>query len=122
MNCSGVSGNRMSRATTPTHYFVIPIDPETCKEILVTYKQRGEIVLEKHKEDFSFSTDDSGGEPKYVCYYKLTQEETNLFSKGEKMTERAKVQMRILTNAGDALASQNVEISISDVLNDEVLT
>ena len=121
MNCPNTKVYSMSRATTPTHFFRIAIDPDTCKEILITYKQRGEIVLEKRKDDLSFSVEE-GEETKYICSFKLTQEETNQFRQGDRKTEIAQIQMRILTLGGDSLKSNIVEVSVEDVLNDEVLT
>lgn len=124
MNCinGSSSSHGMIRATTPVHAFAIAIDPDTLKQIKITYKQRGAIILEKNKDDCSFTIDDSGEETKYICSYRLTQEETNLFSEGTKKGELVSIQMRVLTNAGQALASDQKEIRVDDVLNDEVLT
>lgn len=112
----------MTRATTPTHYFLFEEDPESYPTILITYAQGNNIVLEKHKEDLtieSIEPDDPRCNANYRAYYRLTQEETNLFSgtPGSPIY----VQVRVLTEDGEALASVKKQISIQDVLNDEVL-
>ena len=41
----------MIRATTPTHKFVLPFDYASyVKELLITYRQGNEIILEKDKK------------------------------------------------------------------------
>lgn len=100
----------MMRLTTPEHSFMFPESPSVFKEILVTYSQGDAIILEKHKQDMQF--DGNRG------YYKLSQDETALFSPNGKI----RMQVRALTNAGEALASTIVTMNVTDVLNDEVLS
>lgn len=99
----------MIRLTTPEHSFVFPESPDVFKEILVTYAQGNVIILEKHKEDMQF--DGNRG------YYTLSQEETALFSTSGKI----RMQLRALTYAGDALATDIYTLNVSDVLNGDVL-
>lgn len=66
----------MYRATTPTQRFTFPRDLSEFKTILVTYKQKGKIVMEKTKEDLTID----GNKASFV----LTQEETNAFSPGDR--------------------------------------
>ena len=47
----------------------------------------------------------------------LTQEETKLF----KSRYPVKIQLRALTETGDALATDEYEVKVKDVINDEVL-
>lgn len=112
----------MIRATTPKHIFTFDVNPEEAfSEILITYAQNNKIVIEKHKSDLTFETCDCfGGKPVYKAYVKLTQEETNLFSANPKGV--VSVQVRALTESGDAIASDIEQISVQNVLNDEVLT
>lgn len=99
----------MIRATTPTHRFTLPFDYNTyVKKILITYSQRGVIVLEKHENDVQIDGN--------IVSYKLTQEETKLFSNGD-----VSVQVRVLTLNNEALASEKYSVHIDNVLNDEVL-
>ena len=111
----------MIRATTPKHIFTFDVDPEeTFSEILITYAQNGKIVLEKHKSDLMFETCDCfGGKLVYRAFVKLTQEETKLFTANPKGV--VSVQVRALTEDGDAIASDVDQISVQNVLNDEVL-
>ena len=104
----------MIRLTTPTHSFSVPFDPEDMREILLTYTQNGRFVLERRKAELSFGSDEQG----HTVYHRLTQEETGRFRAGEPV----RIQLRALTGAGDALASDPVTVQVEDVLNDEVLT
>ena len=101
----------MIRATTPTHIFTFPdeLNPADCERILVTYSQGSTRVLELTEEDVSVDGQD--------VKYTLTQEQTNLFTD----VKQAKVQVRVLTVSGDALASDIIPFSVKPVLNDEVL-
>ena len=112
----------MIRATTPTHTFFFDVDPEeSFQKILITYAQNGKIVLEKNKEDLSFSSCESfDGKTVYIASLKLTQEETNLFTAKPKGI--VSIQIRAITPDGDAIASYISDISVENVLNDEVLT
>lgn len=111
----------MIRATTPKHMFTFDVNPEeTFSEILITYAQNGKIVLEKHKSDLTFETCDCfGGKTVYRAFVKLTQEETKLFSANPKGI--VNIQVRAITENGDAIASDIMQISVQNVLNDEVL-
>lgn len=105
----------MFRATTATHTFVLPIQTSTCAEILLTYKQCGKELINKHYEN--------GTLPEGMTLHKneviqeLTQEETNLFDKGI-----VEAQIRVLTNKGKAHSSQVFYIKWNEVLNDTVLS
>ena len=100
----------MYRLTTPQHYFTFPEDPSIYKTIVITYYQGDRIVLEKYKEDMTF-TGNVG-----VC--NLTQDETKLFYAGNKV----RLQVRALTETGDAFASDIFTLDVKDVLNDGVLS
>ncbi len=98
----------MKRATTPRHTFSIPIDPNTVAQILFTYAQNGDIILEKTGADAV----NEGG----AWTITLTQEETNLFQ-----PDYADVQVRVLTVEGKAMASEIMRLNVGAVLNDEVM-
>jgi hypothetical protein len=99
----------MIRATTPTHKFTLPFNyTQYVQKILITYSQKGNIVLEKNENDVQIDGN--------IVSYKLTQEETKLFSNGD-----VRVQVRVLTIDNDALASKEQTVHIDNVLNDEVL-
>lgn len=99
----------MKRATTPTHSFDLGTSATYLDKILITYVQRGQIVLEKHKEDLSISDK--------VVSFTLTQEEANLFKSGNSVN----IQVRMKTSQGKVFASDIITMSVDNVLNDEVL-
>lgn len=103
----------MYRATTPTHTFKLPIETNTCSEILVSYKQK-DVVLEKHYQDGTLPDGMTLSGKNIVII--LTQDETNQFKEGT-----AQVQIRVLTNGGSAMASQVFKLFVFDVINEEVL-
>lgn len=99
----------MKRASTPKHYFRLPIDASLVSKFLLTYSQNGKIVLEKTEENM---TVEDG-----IWSVQLTQEETNLFK-----ADYANAQVRILTTDGVCLPSQIFRLNVGPVLNDEVMT
>ena len=115
----------MIRATTPVHSFLFEEDPSPFEQILITYSQGGEIVLEKTKADLEIEEiEEEEIDPKhkerYRASFRLTQEETNLFEANT--AKPVYVQVRILTEAGEAIASEKWRIPLKDVLNDEVMS
>lgn len=99
----------MIRATTPTHTIELPFGRDYIKRLLITYKQGGNIVLEKTEEDVTFDGN--------VVSYDLTQEETRQFKAGMQV----KLQIRVLSHNGKAPATRTFTLPVDDVLNDEVL-
>lgn len=98
----------MYRATTPTHTFRLPFSTSLIDEVLITYSQKGIIILEKRLDDVKVS--------EHTLSVTLTQEETNLFTRGDK----AKVQLRI--KSGESVQASNIiEVMVKKVLNDEVM-
>lgn len=103
----------MYRATTPTHQFTLPIDTSECNEIQVTYCQCS-MTLVKHYQDGILPPGMTLGEKD--VYIRLTQEETLQFQTNKPV----KAQVRVLVG-NDAMASQKFQITINNVLNEEVL-
>ena len=117
----------MKRATTPKHTFSFNVDPnDTFAKILIIYAQNGKVVLEKNKEDLTFETPgecDQCGTYEWQAWLRLTQEETKLFdppAAGKR--GQVSVQVRVLSYSGEALASDEKVLSLSDVLDDQVLS
>lgn len=100
----------MKRASTPTHFFTLPISADLIKTFLLTYKQGGRIILEKRRGDMTINGN--------VWSVQLTQEEANLFE----ANVVASAQIRVLTITNEALPSNIMTFRIDPVLNDEVLT
>lgn len=107
----------MIRATTPTHIFRFDSNPSGYSKILVTYSQNGNIVIEKTKADMVITSEVISGVTYYYGTYSLTQEETNKFTDKYPV----KLQVRVLTTGGSAMASAITNLDVNTVLNDEVL-
>ena len=108
----------MIRATTPLQEFTFESNPADFARILITYKQDEVIVMEKTQNDLSFSSYiGEDGIIVYVAAFRMTQQEANLFQ-----PEPVRVQVRVLTSDGEALASDITTMRVTDVLDDEVLT
>lgn len=99
----------MFKGTTPTHTFNIPIDSSLVKTAKITYTQRDKEVLVKRTEDCTF-------EGKKIVT-KLCQEDTFKFEHNTIVT----IQLRVLTNSGDVLASDLIMTSVGKCLDNEVL-
>ena len=99
----------MRRGTTPTHTFTLPIDTSVVKSVRITYRQNRKVVLTKETEDVAMEGNQIS--------VKLTQEETLAFDG----STGAEIQVRVLSFSKDALASDVMRVSISDILDDEVL-
>ena len=112
----------MIRATTPIHVFVFDEDPNQYEQILITYSQGNFIVLEKEKADLTIEPIDgdfSCHHGSWRAWYRMTQEETKKFRGG--VGKPVYVQVRVLTETGEALASEKKLIQLQDVLDDKEL-
>lgn len=107
----------MYRASTPLHEWLFDIDPVEMKEILITFSQKGQIVLEKTKADMTFEPVEIKGEPRFIGRYSLSQEETCLFE--SKMD--VEVQCRVLTYAGASLPTDIMRVPVKHVLDDRIM-
>ena len=99
----------MIKGTTPTHTFSLPFGTEMIKKIEVVYAQNDAVKLTKESEDCAFDGN--------TVSVKLTQEDTLVFDEGVCV----EIQVRVLTLADDALASNVMRIRCEDCLFDGVL-
>lgn len=99
----------MIRGTTPTHTFKIPFDTSLIAELRITYKQPTGVELTKCETDCTLSENSIA--------VKLTQEETLQFNH----KYNVEIQVRILTQGGDVVASKVLTTTVEKCLNDEVL-
>lgn len=99
----------MIRGTTPTHIFRLPIDTGTIKELRITYRQLGHTVLEKTEADVETQAE--------TVQFTLTQEEALLFRASYKVD----LQVKVLLAGGAVMASKIMPVSVSEILNEEVL-
>lgn len=99
----------MRRATTPTHIFTFPemVSVSDVTEILISYSQCGNKILEKTLADLELDTEGNAFD------LTLTQEETNKFAPG-----KALIQVRAKVNDA-TLASQMIWLTVKPVLNSE---
>lgn len=103
----------MYRATTPTHVFTLPFDTSECTEIQVAYKQNNHELV-RHYQDGTLP-EGMTLDGKDVNIF-MSQEDTLAFSRG-----KAQVQIRVL-KSGKVMASQKMNVSVYDVINEEVLS
>lgn len=101
----------MRRGTTPWIELILDgcEDIGAYKTILVTMQQ-GDIEVNKNEEQLTIEGN--------VIRFQLTQEETLAFKYGRTV----KIQLRALDESGNAIASDIITASVSDVLNEEVIT
>lgn len=97
------------RGTTPTHVFKLPFDTALIKSVKITYTHNKIPVLVKLTEHCAM--DD------HTITVRLTQEETLLFENNWLI----ELQMRVLTQDGDALRSKVYSLNAGVLLDDEVL-
>ena len=99
----------MIRGTTPTHIFTLPFDVSMVQKIRIIYAQNGTVKLTKTEADCTLEGN--------TVQVKLTQEDTLAFV----AQSAAEIQVRVLTPAGDALASEPRWIGVNRLLENEVI-
>ena len=99
----------MIRGTTPTHTFKLPFDTSLIERVKIIYAQNGEKVFCKETPDCTLLGDSVST--------RLTQEETFSLDCGKLV----QIQLRVLTTAGEALATDEMVVPVSRCLDDEVL-
>lgn len=101
----------MTRGTTPTHVFTV--DPQILSggvsAVFITYAQNGRVMIEKETQDVVVGEN--------TLTVKLTQDDTLKLYAPSSDTE-VEIQIRIKTNSGEALASNVILTTVSDVLKD----
>lgn len=100
----------MRKGTTPSLTFKLPFSVGTISNAKITLCQRN-VKLVKRLCDCEITEEDS-------LTIKLTQEETFLFD----CNTYIKVQLRVVTEYGDALASEVYSIFVAQCLDEEVLS
>ena len=99
----------MIRGTTPKLEFTLPFEVDQISEAYITFVQRDKVILEKSISECVV------GEK--TLQLQLTQEETLKLTAGC-VTE---IQIRVLMNSGDALASNIIRITTERILKDGVI-
>lgn len=86
----------MRRATTPTHTFTFPADVpvDEVDDVLITYTQNRQNILEKTKKDVEIDAVNN-----MIVVPKLTEAETSLFAPGKALIQlKAKVGNTIMAS------------------------
>ena len=98
------------RGTTPKQIFTFCdiTDIATLATILITYAQKGTIILERTKDAMTIENQ--------TVWFRLTQEETLSFN----LRAPVEIQVRALSD-GVSLASDIFEVPVERILNEEVL-
>ena len=98
----------MIRGTTPTHTFTLPISVDDVDKIRIIYAQGG-VKIVKTNADCTMEGN--------TITTKLTQEDTLSMSSDTVV----KIQLHLLTRAGEPLVSDIYRIKPGECLDDEVI-
>jgi len=99
----------MRQGTTPTHEFALPFDVSAIAEVMIIYAQNDVQLFTKETADCTLE-----GRTVSVT---LTQAETFMFEQHNNV----QIQLRVLTTAGEAFASDVYSASVGRCLNEEVI-
>jgi hypothetical protein len=99
----------MIKGTTPQHTFSLPFGTEMIKTVEITYAQNGEVIMTKNNDDCNFDGN--------TVSVKLTQEDTFKFAEGACVG----IQIRVLTERDDVLASRVMRVHCDECLSKDVL-
>lgn len=97
------------QGTTPTHTFTVPFDTSTLKAVRIVYAQCDKVLFVRTGDDIKMGQN--------TIITTLTQEET-LEIDPKKVVQ---IQVRVLTNSDDSLASDVMLVSAAKCLEQEVL-
>ncbi len=107
--CNKPKKQSIRRASTPKQTFTLDLENVSdLAEILITYAQRGIIIIERRKADVTIEEN--------KVSFRLTQEETLSFRENIPV----EIQVRAFTPDNNALTSDIFEVSVGRVLNEEV--
>lgn len=99
----------MRRGTTPTHIFETDIDLTDAEVVYLTYKQDGNTVLHKEKEELNIESD--------KVTVELSQTDTLMFS----TIGRVQIQIRARYPDGSAIASEIIDTTANAILREGVI-
>ncbi len=101
----------ITRGTTPTLTFTTPYNASMIKDGYITFTLRGDIIMDIQIIDDSVEVEDN------IIAVHLTQEQTLLFdTSGVNL-----VQIKLLLESGDIVASNIVKLPISEALKEDVI-
>lgn len=100
----------IKRGTTPTHTFTLPFDVTAVKAAKIIYAQDGEVILCKSGDEIVKEKD--------TLSVTLTQEDTFKLD----CSNSVEIQVRILTEDGNALSSEIIRVWAGCCLENEVIS
>lgn len=100
----------MIRGTTPTFEFTLPFPVSTLKNAFVTFSQKRKVIINKELHQCECNEN--------TLIVNLTQEDTLKFC----CEDLVLIQVRVLTENNEALASQIIQTEANNILYDEVIT
>ena len=101
------------RGTTPINYFTVPLDLSEASVVYLTYAQNGKTVVEKEKDDITFTAEDEI----YEISVQLTQADTLAFCDKSPVD----MQIRVRFADGNAIESTIMRTSVDRILKDGVI-
>ena len=99
----------MYRGTTPSNTFTTAVDISEAAVVYITYKQNGQVVLEKTLSDITFGTEGQT----HTITVGLTQAETLAFD-----DSMVAIQIRARFGDGRAIASNIISAPVRQILKD----
>ena len=96
----------MVRGTTPTLTFTLPFNTSIIKSVYVTFSQKDQEVFTVETNNCTLSDNQ--------LIIELTQSQTLAFTQNAVV----EIQLRVLTNEDDALASNIIRTSVEKILRD----
>ena len=98
----------MTRGTTPTNTFTVPIDLTNAEVIYITYCQNERTVIEKNKSDMTVTSD--------TIEVQLTQEETLKLRE-----DRVEIQISARMPDGNVVRSNIIKTTADKILKEEAI-
>lgn len=99
----------MIRGTTPVHTFQLPFERKDLKELRIIYGQNDKALLIKELNECAWQENE--------VKVKLTQQDTFKFSQQYPV----QIQVRVLTNSDDVIASDIKLVGVDKCLEEEVI-
>lgn len=99
------------RGGTKEHSFRLPFELDIVKKLRISYKQNGQLIMEKNLRDISLIDGD-------LIYYTLSEKDTLKFSPDDIVT----VQLRAELSTGKVITSEIFYVEVVDVVDDRELS
>lgn len=107
----------MRRGTTPKNYFRTELDITGMDVLYITYKQGGQKVIEKSKEDIIITQETVEERTIYVAEVELSQEDTLALS----TIGDVEIQIRGRYPDGSTIASNIIKSKVCGILKEGII-